>query len=55
VLLWTRAALQQLIERQTGVRLEITTVGRYLKAWGFTLKKPSRRALEQDRSSSRPV
>lgn len=47
-LLWTRAAVQQLIERQTGVRLEITTVGRYLKAWGFTLKKPSRRALEQD-------
>jgi transposase len=47
-LLWTRAAVQALIERRTGARLEITTVGRYLKAWGFTLKKPSRRALEQD-------
>lgn len=47
-LLWTRAAVQQLIARRTGVRLEITSVGRYLKAWGFTLKKPSRRALEQD-------
>lgn len=47
-LLWTRAAVQRLIELRTGVSLEITTVGRYLKAWGFTLKKPSRRALEQD-------
>jgi transposase len=47
-LLWTRAAVQKLIELRTGVSLEITSVGRYLKAWGFTLKKPSRRALEQD-------
>jgi transposase len=47
-LLWTRSAVQALIERETGRRLEITTVGRYLRAWGFTLKKPSKRALEQD-------
>ena len=47
-LLWTRASVRALIERETGVRLEISTVGRYLRAWGFTLKKPSKRALEQD-------
>jgi transposase len=47
-LLWTRAAVGKLIEQQTGLRLEISTVGRYLRAWGFTLKKPSKRALEQD-------
>lgn len=47
-LLWTRAAVRKLIEIRTGKSLEITTVGRYLRAWGFTLKKPSRRALEQD-------
>jgi transposase len=47
-LLWTRAAVQALIERECGVRLEISSVGRYLRAWGFTLKKPSKRALEQD-------
>jgi transposase len=47
-LLWTRSAVQALIEREAGVRLEISTVGRYLRAWGFTLKKPSKRALEQD-------
>jgi transposase len=47
-LLWTRAAVQALIERECGVALEISTVGRYLRQWGFTLKKPSKRALEQD-------
>lgn len=47
-LLWTRSAVQALIEREAGVRLEISTVGRYLRCWGFTLKKPSKRALEQD-------
>jgi transposase len=47
-LLWTRSAVRALIERETGVALEISTVGRYLRAWGFTLKKPSKRALEQD-------
>lgn len=47
-LLWTRSAVQALIEQQAGVRLEISTVGRYLRAWGFTLKRPSKRALEQD-------
>lgn len=47
-LLWTRSAVQALIEREAGMHLEISTVGRYLRAWGFTLKKPSKRALEQD-------
>ncbi len=47
-LLWTRSTVQALIERESGIALEISTVGRYLRAWGFTLKKPSKRALEQD-------
>ena len=47
-LLWTRSAVQQLIERETGIAVEITTVGRYLRHWGFTLKRPVKRALEQD-------
>lgn len=46
--LWTRAAVQQLIARQCGVRVSIWTVGRYLKAWGFTPQRPARRALEQN-------
>lgn len=47
-LLWTRAAVQELSERECGVRLEVSTVGRYLRRWGFTLKRPVKRALEAD-------
>ena len=47
-LLWTRSSVQELIERQCGVLLEVGTVGRYLRRWGFTLKRPTRRALEAD-------
>jgi transposase len=47
-LLWTRSAVQELIERECAVRLDLSTVGRYLARWGFTLKRPSKRALEAD-------
>jgi len=47
-LLWTRSAVQELIERECGVRLDLSTVGRYLARWGFTLKRPVKRALEAD-------
>lgn len=46
--LWTRAGVGDLIERECGVRLEITTVGRYIERWGFTLKRPTKRMLEAD-------
>jgi len=47
-LLWTRSSVRDLIERECGVRLDLSTVGRYLRRWGFTLKRPVKRALEQD-------
>ncbi|MCA1701290.1 MAG: IS630 family transposase [Actinobacteria bacterium] len=47
-LLWTRQAVRELIERECGVRLDLSTVGRYLARWGFTLKRPVKRALEAD-------
>ncbi|MCA1698990.1 MAG: IS630 family transposase [Actinobacteria bacterium] len=47
-LLWTRSAVRDLIERECGVRLDLSTVGRYLARWGFTLKRPVKRALEAD-------
>jgi transposase len=47
-LLWTRSAVGDLIERECGVRLDLATVGRYLRRWGFTLKRPAKRALEAD-------
>ncbi len=46
--LWTRAAVQQLIVRRCGVAVSVRTVGRYLKAWGFTPQRPARKALEQN-------
>ena len=46
--LWTREAVQELILRKWGVVVALTTVGNYLRAWGFTVQKPVRRAYEQN-------
>jgi transposase len=46
--LWTRAAVQQLIEKRYGICISVWTVGRYLKRWGMTPQKPVRRAYEQE-------
>ena len=45
--LWTREAVQRLIEHETGKRLPISTVGEYLRHWQFTAKKPIKRAYER--------
>jgi len=45
--LWTRDAVRDLVEQEFGIRLGLSTVGGYLKAWGFTPQKPVRRAFEQ--------
>lgn len=45
--LWTRDAVQQLIEKQYAVKLSRWQVGRYLKAWGYTPQKPISKAFEQ--------
>jgi len=46
--LWSRQAVQALIERRFKVTLCRQTVGVYLRRWGFSGKKPQRRWLEQD-------
>ncbi len=45
--LWTREAVQQLIERKFGIILSRWQVGRYLKSWGYTPQKPITKAFEQ--------
>lgn len=45
--LWTREAVQQLLAQEFALNVSVWTVGRYLKAWGFTPQKPVRRAFEQ--------
>jgi transposase len=46
--LWTREAVAELIAQRYGVWLARTTVGGYLRGWGFSPQKPQHRALEQD-------
>jgi transposase len=46
--LWTRRAVQQLIEQLFSINMPIRTVGEYLNRWGFTPQKPLRRAYEQN-------
>jgi transposase len=47
-LVWTRKAVAELIEARHGLRLSLTTVGKYLRSWGLSPQKPIRRAYEQD-------
>lgn len=46
--LWTRDAVLELAERRFGVRLSLSTIGRYLREWGLSPQKPVRRAYERD-------
>lgn len=45
--LWTREAVQRLIEEQFGVVLAVRTVGDYLARWQFTPQKPVVRVYER--------
>jgi transposase len=51
--LWTRALVCELIFRTYGVEVGEETVGRYLRAWGFSPQKPLRRAFEQSDAAVR--
>jgi transposase len=46
--LWTRDAVGELITQRYGRWLARTTVGGYLRRWGFSPQKPQHRALEQN-------
>ena len=37
----------QLIEQEFGIKLQVRSIGKYLKRWGFTPQKPIKRAYEQ--------
>jgi transposase len=52
-LLWTRDAVAELITRRDGLGLARTTVGGYLRGWGFSPQRPQRRALEQNPAAVR--
>ena len=43
-----RAAVAELIEREFAIAVSLSTVGRYLKAWGLSAQRPVRRAYERN-------
>jgi transposase len=47
--LWTRAAVQRLIERECKVHLSLSAVGGYLARWGLSAQRPIKRAYEPQR------
>src|SRR3712207_4199845 len=51
--LWSRAAVQEVIQQHCGVVLAVRTVGKYLAGWGFSAQKPIRRAYEQNPAAVR--
>ena len=46
--LWTRRAVRDLIRKEFGIDLAERTVGQYLRRWGYTSKRPSRHARQQN-------
>jgi len=51
--LWTRDAVAELIGQRYGRWLARTTVGGYLRGWGFSPQRPQHRALEQNPAAVR--
>ena len=45
--LWTREAVRQLILERSGVGLAVRSVGGYLDRWGFSPRRPLKRAYER--------
>lgn len=48
VALWTRQMVQELIRREFGVELEVSSVGRILRTLGLSPQRPLARAYEKD-------
>lgn len=45
--LWTRKAVIELVFQEFEIVLALTTMGDYLRKWGFTPQKPKKKAYEQ--------
>jgi transposase len=51
--LWTRARVAEVIRREFGVTYDPSHVGRILRACGWSLQKPARRARQRDEEAIR--
>lgn len=46
--MWTRANIRDLIKRKYGILMPLSTLGRYLQRWGFSVQRPRKQAYKQD-------
>ena len=46
--LWNRKAIQSAVYQLWRVKIEVRTIGDYLKRWGFIPQKPIKRAYERN-------
>lgn len=46
--LWTRQAISDLVKRKYKKDISLRCITNYLKSWGFTCQRPSKRAYSQD-------
>jgi len=49
--IWDRKTILALIKNKYNVDMALSTVGRYLKRWGFTPQRPKKRAYEQNKEA----
>lgn len=47
-MLWTRAAICQLVQEKYGVTVTLRNMSEYLKRWGMTCQRPAKKAYFQD-------
>jgi len=47
-MLWTRQAISELVMHKYGIELSLRCVTNYLKRWGFTCQRPTKKAYVQD-------
>lgn len=45
--LWTRESIGELIKRKYKIALPLSTLGEYLRRWGFSVQRPVKRAYKQ--------
>jgi transposase len=46
--LWNGSAIGELIKRRSGIMMPVRTLGEYLRRWGYTSKRPQKRAQERE-------
>jgi len=46
--MWSRKNVSELIMQKYGIKMPESTMGDYLRRWGFTVQRPSKRAYKQD-------